>query len=125
MAAQVIAPKKNSNGAKVATALGAVVGGYMGGPQGAISGAQTGNSLGTALAGNTNQQVPSSAVERRMQGGGSDLNLMQPPPQQGVEDPQRALEDARLALQSQSPEVRQQYEPAIQAAMLKARRGMA
>ena len=56
---------------------------------------------------------PQSPMERRYN------SMAQPPP---VEDPMKALEDARVALAGQPPEVQQQYLPAIQAAQLKARR---
>lgn len=122
MATQVAMPeqrqKENSLG-KILQLGGAVAGGIAGsagGPMGAIQGAGAGAALGGAagglLAGN-NQ----TAVQRRM---GLQTSQGQNVPQ--APDPMSAINEARTALVSAPPELQQEYAPALQAAMLQARR---
>lgn len=108
--------------------LGAVVGGVLGGvysggagtATGAISGAQMGSQIG-GMAGNLLGQnsAPSENVDnplaRRISASPKTFHAE-------TEDPRVALEEANIALAQQPPEVRQQYEPAIKAALLKSRR---
>lgn len=108
---EVIQPKKQERRSILGVA-GGVVGGIYGGPSGAMQGYQMGSSVGGMLGQNNSQQP--TAVERRM---GTSMPAPQP-----AENNEQALTEARLALQSQPPEVRSQYEPTLQAAMLKQRR---
>lgn len=134
---QVNQPQKKDNAGKILGVAGGVVGGIYGGPQGAMAGYQVGSSVG-GLLGNkerTPEDIAStgltvaqgvssmkggSAMERRlnMKGGNSDLQMAPKSQNNSMQE----LQDARLALQSQPPEVRQQYEAPIIAAMMKQRR---
>lgn len=117
MAMQVAQPKKSDAISKVLTIGGGIIGGIYGGPVGAAAGAQVGGMAGNMLSANNQgpENVESSAMSRRMGGGGGGQ-------MQQVGDPYKALEEANMALASQSPEVQQQYAPAIKAALFKARR---
>lgn len=119
MAVQVRQPTKDDNTGKLLK-LGAMAAGaaLTGGTAGAmLGGALTGGAaadVGMNLLGSNSQPSQgASPMERRYN------SMAQPPP---VQDPMKALEDARVALAGQPPEVQQQYLPAIQAAQLKARR---
>jgi hypothetical protein len=89
-----------------------IVGTYYGGPAG---GAAAGALAEKAVAKNEQPQVPGSAMERRLGSG-------QPIQAQPQENNLAALQEARMALASQPPEVRQQYEAPIMAALMKQRR---
>jgi hypothetical protein len=138
MAVEVIRKKESGGLQKILPIAGGIVGGIYGGP----GGAQAGYTLGGAAAGMldkdaSNEQklgsamqgmgamnsMPSAsdggAMSRRLNGGNADIQA--PPAAQGAES-FKQLDDARVALASQPPDVRQQYEAPIMAAWLKARR---
>lgn len=117
--AQIIMPKKQNPLEKILPATGAVIGGILGsegGAAGAAQGASLGGSLGSfganMFSSNDQPQQQMSAVDRRMQGG-------QMP---ALPDQRAAINNARLELANQSPEVQQQYMPMLTAAALKLRR---
>jgi len=103
----------------VPAALGAV-GSYYGGP----AAGQAASTAGGAVVNSQNQgggggvqlNDNSAAYRRMQQMPGNQMPSNEP--SNNLKD----LEDARFALAQQSPEMQQQYAPAIYAAMLKARR---
>jgi len=118
MAAQVIGPQKKKSGiAEVLPVAGAVAGGVLGaagGPAGALAGAGTGASLGSVAGGFlANQDARQAAIAQRMQ----QTSAPQAP------SPQQALDQARLALSTQPPEVQQEFGPMLLAARQKLNRG--
>jgi len=119
MTTSIVQPKRESTTQKITTLLGSGLGAVFGGPSGAAGGMAAGNQAGQAL---SDQRQPqsleaNSAMTRRM--AGSQPSSTQMPE---ASDNRAALEQARIALQSQSPEVRQQYEAPIIAALMKQRR---
>lgn len=124
MAAQVMMPQKKKSDASQlleigGTVAGGVLGGVFGGPAGAIGGASAGGNLAGSVGGMLGADNGGGAMGRRMQ----QANPTPSAPQ--VEDPIQALEQSRIALASAPPEIQQEYTPAIQAALFKARRGTA
>ena len=126
MTVQVRQPTKKKSGmdtiAQLAPIAGAVIGGVAAGPGGAMAGAKAGMATGAMVSGGiqagqmlSGGDAAPSAMERRM-GGPQDTGPAAP-------NPIEALENARIELANQPPDVRQQYEPAIRAALLQARRG--
>lgn len=120
MAAQVMVPQKEDKLGKLLQVGGAIGGGILGaagGPAGIVAGASAGAQLG-GLAGGALEKKQSTGVEsamsRRMGAG-----LPQTAPQV---DPLETLQQANMALASQPPEVRSQFEAPIKAALLQARR---
>lgn len=117
MTVQVKPQQQSSMIGKALPLAGAAIGGYLSGgsPQGAMAGAQAGNMVGGFLgANNSSPNVQASAMSRRMGG------MTTPPPPQANDT--QALDEARLALAQQPPEMQQKYGPALQAASLQARR---
>ena len=105
--------------APFAPAAGTLIGAGIGGPPGAIAGGAIGSAaaagVGTAAKADAAND-PSNAMQRRM--GGPQASTSSDAP-----NPIEALENARIELASQPPEIRQQYEAPIRAALLQARRG--
>jgi len=104
---------------------GAVAGGVVGfagggGPAGAIGGASAGGALGGA-AGNLLEpdkapvQVGTLNAAQRMSQGGAAPTIQAP-------NPLQQLEQARMAARELPAEQRQEYEPALVAALMQARR---
>jgi outer membrane lipoprotein SlyB len=100
------------------TIAGGVVGGMAGGPMGAVTGASAGGQLGSVAGGALASNEQPNAIQRRM--GGIEI------PQASDQNAQLAqLQEARIALASQPVDVQKQYDPTLQAAMLRIRRGQA
>jgi len=118
MTVQVIPREKKKSSdtiAQIAPIAGAVIGGFFGGPAGAMAGMQAGSAVGSGVQGvEALTASEPSAMQRRI-GSPQDTG-----PE--VANPIEALENARIELANQPPDVRQQYEPAIRAALLQARR---
>ena len=116
MSVQVMQPKKDDTMSKVLK-IGAMAGGAL--ATGGTSMAMLGGGLaggaafdaGSSILGANNAPAGSSAMDRRAG-----------PQMPAVQDPVRALEDARVALASQPPEMQQQYGAPIMSALLQARR---
>lgn len=120
MTVQVLKPKKQDFSQYLPVA-GAAIGGIAGSivpGVGTMAGITAGSTLG-GLAGTASNMLSASssgnsAVDRRMAAASTAV-----PP---VQDPMKAIEDARLALSTQPDNIQQQYSPMLAAAALKLRR---
>lgn len=125
MAVQVMQPQKRR--LDMGT-LGTLVGAGVGAAVAPAGGMQAGASLGASLGGAAGGLLNQASASPNQEGGAMQRRMQQSVPQQTVSSQApdiQALEQARMELANQPPEVRQQYEPPIRAALLKARRGIA
>lgn len=114
--AEVFQPTKKNPMKSILPMAASVVGSIYGGPAGGAAAGAVGGAVAEGLDKPPPQQVPESAAGRRM------ASMGQAPQQNSNVDNLSAINDARVALQSQPPDVQQQYGPMLTAAALTERR---